>query len=168
MISVKYAVIMALGAFAAGSFFASPLPEAIASTIANDVICNGCVGTSDLAGNAVTASKIKDSEVKAAEIATDAVGASELKGVTKLIFAECTLSFDDDDIVGSQTFIGTTCDVPGADGNDKVIVSKNANRCFEILYADAGQDGVALAFKNDCNSAAGFGTATISIIVYDT
>jgi hypothetical protein len=31
------------------------------------------VGTSDIAGNAVTAAKIKDDEVKAAEIATDAV-----------------------------------------------------------------------------------------------
>jgi hypothetical protein len=51
---------------------------------------------------AVIAIKIKDAEVKAAEIAANAVGsseiatdtveASELKRVTKLIFAECTFN----------------------------------------------------------------------------
>src|SRR6185503_5972321 len=108
MISLKYALIMAVGAFAAGSFFASPLPQAIAAVIATDVQCTGCVGTPDLAGSAVTnaklangavnSAKIADNSITAAdiganavgvsEIATDAVGAAELQGVTKLLFGE--------------------------------------------------------------------------------
>ncbi|HEV8386823.1 MAG TPA: hypothetical protein VGQ03_04295 [Nitrososphaera sp.] len=78
MISVKYALIIAISAFAAGAFVVSPVPQAIAAVIATDVQCTGCVGTSDLAGNAVTSVKIKDGEVKAADIAANAVGSSEI------------------------------------------------------------------------------------------
>src|SRR5919204_471918 len=92
MISIKVASIMAIAGFAAGSFFAPPVQQAIAAVIATDVQCTGCVGTPDLAGNAVTAAKVKDGEIKAAEIATDAVGAAELQGVTKLLFGQCVLS----------------------------------------------------------------------------
>jgi len=47
VISVKYASIIAVAAFVSGSFIASPELRAYASTIANDVICTGCVGTSE-------------------------------------------------------------------------------------------------------------------------
>src|ERR1044071_5116857 len=92
MISIKIVSIIAIGAFAAGSLFAPPVQQAIAAVIATDVQCTGCVGTSDVAGNAITATKIKDGEVKAAEIATDAVGGAELQGVTKLLFGVCGTS----------------------------------------------------------------------------
>ena len=94
-----YAMLAAM--FMAGAFLASPDLRAYASTIANDVICTGCVGTSDIAGNAITSAKIKDGEVKtadiangaansakivdnsitAADLAPDSVGGSELQGV---------------------------------------------------------------------------------------
>src|SRR5574338_302778 len=89
MTSVKIASILAVAAFAAGSFLASPVQQAIAAVIATDVQCTGCIGTSDVAGSTVTSAKIKDGEVKAADIATDAVGAAEIQGVTKLLFGQC-------------------------------------------------------------------------------
>src|SRR4026209_2465491 len=73
MISVKIASIIAVAAFAVGGFILSPVPQAIAAVIATDVQCTGCVGTTDIAGNGVTAAKIKDGEVKTAEIGTGAV-----------------------------------------------------------------------------------------------
>lgn len=79
MISIKYTLIIAVGAFVAGSFFASPLPEAIAVIIATDVQCTGCVGTSDLATNGVTSLKIKDGEVKTDDIALSAIGSTRIK-----------------------------------------------------------------------------------------
>lgn len=66
-------------AFVAGTFLASPELRAYASTIANDVICNGCVGTADLAGNAITSAKIKDGEVRTDDIAAGAVGSLRIK-----------------------------------------------------------------------------------------
>lgn len=74
MISVRIATIIALGAFAAGGFVMSPVPQAIAAVIATDVQCTGCVGTADLGGNAVTSAKLKDGEVKTEDIAASAIG----------------------------------------------------------------------------------------------
>ena len=54
MISLKVGIIMA-AMFAAGAFLAPPVQQAIAAVIATDVQCTGCVGTSDVAGNAITA-----------------------------------------------------------------------------------------------------------------
>ena len=67
MISPKIFGIGIVAALVAGSFLAPPVQQAIAVVIATDVQCTGCVGTPDVAGNAITAVKIKDSEVKAAE-----------------------------------------------------------------------------------------------------
>src|ERR1044071_1599412 len=94
MISLKMGLAMA-AMFAAGSFLAPPVQQAIAAVIATDVQCTGCVGTSDISGNAITAAKIKDGEVKAADIATDAVGAAEIQGVTKLLFGQCVPTDDE-------------------------------------------------------------------------
>lgn len=79
MISVRIATIIAIAAFAIGAFVMSPVPQAIAAVIATDVQCTGCVGTADLAGNAVTSVKIKDGEVKTDDIAAGAVGSLRIK-----------------------------------------------------------------------------------------
>src|SRR6185503_7991815 len=73
MISVNIASIVAAAAFAAGSLFAPPVQEAIAAIIATDVQCTGCVGTSDLSGNAVTSAKIAAGGVANSDIAANAV-----------------------------------------------------------------------------------------------
>ena len=162
---------MLIAAFVAGSFLSSPELRAYASTIANDVICNGCVGTSDIAGNAVTAAKIKDGEVKALEIATDAVGAAELQGVTKLLFGECTITQTTP--VGVNGTLVKSCVISGVDADDRAIVTPNdasnstGERCLRLISAEATSGSVALVYVNECNAPAMLGTASIGVIVYD-
>lgn len=181
MISVKYASIIAVAAFVAGSFFASPELRAYASTIANDVICNGCVGTSDLAGNAVTAAKIKDGEVKAAEIAanavgsneisTDAVGASELAGVTKLLFGQCAADSSEGTAMIQPDIqaLQVGCTISGVDADDSAIAVRNGgNFCFEVRAAFASPNLVIVQLINACSTSQQLGTgAEFGVIVFD-
>src|ERR1051325_4266478 len=123
MISLKMGLAMA-AMFAAGSFLAPPVQQAIAAVIATDVQCTGCVGTSDVAGNAITAAKIKDGEVKAAEIATDAVGAAEPQGVTKLLFGQCVLTSAESSIsIDPGTFLGINCTISGVALGDTAVAT---------------------------------------------
>ena len=182
MISSKMVGVI-LTAFAAGAFLSSPELRAYASTIANDVICNGCVGTSDLAGNAVTAAKIKDGEVKApeiaanavgaSEIATDAVGAAELQGVTKLLFGQCNPS----SAVGFPAleggFVVARCNISGVDTDDSVIATLNgqASFCFNAGRAFVESSNVVAVWIYDhCETddpiTYGAGN-TIAVMVYD-
>ncbi len=180
MISVKYASIIAVAAFVAGSFFASPELRAYASTIANDVICTGCVGTSDLAGNAVTAAKIKDGEVKAAEIAsnavgsseiaTDAVGGSELQGVTKLLFGQCATNIAEGTAsTAAGNGLTVQCTINGVDSDDSAIALHNTgNACFEVRRVGVSTNEVAVLLINECSFTTTFGIGSkISIIVFD-
>jgi hypothetical protein len=168
MISVKIASIIAIVTFAAGAFSASPVPQAIAAIIATDVQCNGCIGTSDLAGNAVTAAKIKDGEVKAAEIATDAVGASEIKGVSKLMFNECTQSYSGVINPGQEAII--YCTVTGVTTGDSIAATRSdgINGCFAITNAWVfSTNTVQLRLNNICIGSASPGpTVTVSIVAY--
>jgi hypothetical protein len=169
MISVKIASIIAIAAFATGSFFAPPVQQAIAAVIATDVQCTGCVGTSDLAGNGVTAAKIKDSEVKAAEIATDAVGAAEIAGVTKMLFAKCEIS----DAVGNTNVpsgeaVGVGCNINGVTADDQIVANANwVGSCFATGGIVPGTNHVSVALLNTCNYTDNVGTkGYISLIVY--
>jgi hypothetical protein len=170
MISLKYAILMGVAAFAAGSFFAPPVQQAIAAVIATDVQCAGCVGTSDLAGNAVTAVKVKDGEIKAAEIATDAVGAAELQGVTKLLFGQCK----PDPATASSSYTpgnGPTviCNITGVDGDDSASATLNdTDPCFAIRGAYPGSNKVDVITVNQCTSNASLTTfSEIAVMVYD-
>jgi hypothetical protein len=180
MISVRVASIIAIAAFATGSFFAPPVQQAIAAVIATDVQCTGCVGTSDLAGNGVTAAKIKDSEVKAAEIATgavgaseiatDAVGAAELQGVTKLLFGECIFTAEEVEMTRTAgSSYQKFCNINGVDYDDSAMATlNNSNPCLEIQRAVIGIDIVYVQFKNDCPSDEALGNgAKIAVMVYD-
>lgn len=179
---------MVAASFIAGAFLASPELRVYASTIANDVICSGCVGTSDLASNAVTAAKIKDGEVKAADIATDAVGASEIAtnavgaaeiaanaigaseiaGVSTLVFAECTKTSNNNAPPGTGPIF--FCDVAGVGSGDVAIATINgdANGCFAVTKTNVGTNQVTLFVGNTCPVNRVLGTATIAIIVFDT
>lgn len=162
-------------ALMAGAFLASPELRAYASTIANDVICTGCVGTTDLANNAVTAAKIKDGEVKAAEIATDAVGAAELQGVTKLQFGECVLTdAEKTKVVPAASTLLKTCNIAGVDDDDLAIATLNISfggisSCFPMVYVVTESGHVNVIFKNTCPFEAAIGSAAgpIGILVYD-
>ena len=179
MISTRIALIIAAAAFAAGSFLAPPVQQAIAAVIATDVQCTGCVGTSDVAGNAITAAKIKDNEVKAAEIATnavgsseiatDAVGAAELQGVTKLLFQECAITTE----VASFTYgpgilLGYLCTVAGADSDDFAIATwRAAGTCFDVSSVEPGEGAVRVWLRNECPVNSQPGMNSISIMVFD-
>jgi len=171
MISVKYALIIAVAAFAAGTFVASPVPQAIAAVIATDVQCTGCVGTSDLAGNAVIAAKIKDGEVKAPEIAPNSVGGSELIGVTKLLFGQCKPTAGvASTLVAAGQLLVVTCNVSGGvDTDDSALASLNdGNDCFGTHKADTVGSQVDVFLINHCTSTEQLGSdATIAVIVYD-
>jgi hypothetical protein len=114
MISLKIGGII-VAAFIAGAFVASPELRAYAAntigssdiideSILSQDIKNGEVKTADISNSAVTTlkiatdavdgTKIKDNSITSADIGTDAVRASELQGVTKLIFAEAPITFD--------------------------------------------------------------------------
>ena len=170
MVSLKIASVLAIAAFAAGSLFAPPVQQAIAAVIATDVQCTGCVGSSDVAGNAITAAKIKDGEVKAAEIATDAVGASELQGVTKLLFAQCVLtSGENSQSVPPTNILIVPCTISGVDATDYVLATlKTGSNCFGVARAYPNDSGtVYVHLRNECSTDFSVGAGTIAIIVYD-
>ena len=148
MVSPRIATFIAIAAFAAGGFVMSPVPQAIAAVIATDVQCTGCVGTADLAGNAITSAKIKDGEVKtddiavsavgsarikdndvkAQDLAPDSVGGSELQGVSKLIFVDCSIS--DTNSYNTNQGNARHCTAAGAYYDDRAVVSNNGNLCY--------------------------------------
>ena len=185
MISVRFATIIAIAAFAAGGFVMSPVPQAIAAVIATDVQCTGCVGTADLASNGVTSVKIKDGEiktddiavsaigsarikdndVKAQDLAPDSVGASEMQGVTKLIFGTCT--FNGQSSIPEGSLAGNACFISGVAPGDKVSVTKeNGNACFAIVNSIAQTGSVLINYGNVCTTTQNAGTMTFSVIVY--
>jgi hypothetical protein len=169
MINAKMVGLL-VAAFVAGSFFASPVPAAIAAVIATDVQCTGCVGTADLAGNAITAAKIKDNEVKAAEIATDAVGAAEIQGVTKLLFGQCVPTTTQKTMtVPVGQALEVTCNITGVDGDDSFSATLDHSQiCFEASSGLASTDKISVFVKNDCSVPASMGSnASIAVIVFD-
>ncbi len=187
MINTKMGAFL-LAAFIAGAFIASPeLRAYAANTVFSTDIKDGEVKTPDLANNAVTSAKIKDGEIKtddiatdavgsikisnsavgASEIAQDAVGASEIAGVSKLIFAECTISnrgpLDHGWVTSKQ------CSVPGAREGDNVIATLNGGEaCFVASWAKPVTNWVHVAVTNACEFDLTLVDLPISIIVYDT
>jgi hypothetical protein len=170
MINAKIAGLL-IAAFVAGTFVGSPeLRAYAANTVFSTDIVDGQVKTADLAGNSVTAPKIKDGEVKAAEIATDAVGAAEIQDVTKLLFAQCTVSASEALEMVSLGHAPIICNINGVDGDDSVIANLNSgNACFGVTKSDPSSSGfVFVVVKNLCSSTQQLeeGTA-IGLIVYD-
>jgi hypothetical protein len=128
MISLKVGGFI-VAAFMAGAFLASPELRAYAANtvgsadIINESILsadikNGEVKTDDIAPSAVGSLRIKDNDVKAQDIAADAVGASELQGVSKLIFGTCSLTFPDNSGIS-----GASCPITGARPGDRVVAT---------------------------------------------
>ena len=180
MINAKMVGIVA-AAFMAGAFFASPELRAYASTIANDVICTGCVGTSDLAGSAVTnaklangavnSAKLADDSITASDLAPDSVGASELQGVTKLLFGQCvpTNTQKTTPLNPGLSWI-VQCNIAGVDNDDSASATLNdSNECFEVRRANpTNLSSVSVSITNDCPVSAALGSiASIAVMVYD-
>ncbi|MGI0016792.1 MAG: hypothetical protein ACREBU_25510, partial [Nitrososphaera sp.] len=103
-----YAIVAA--AFMAGAFLASPELRAYAANT---------VGSVDIIDESIQSVDIKNGQVKAADIGVDAVGGSELQGVTKLLFGQCVLtSAQNFEVVlpGNGLLIG--CNISGVDSDD--------------------------------------------------
>jgi hypothetical protein len=176
MINTKMGVFLLAG-FIAGAFVASAELRAFAANTVGsaDIINNsiqsvdikdGQVTTNDIAPSAIGSLRIKDNDVKAQDIAPDAVGASELQGVTKLIFAECLASYAGLSEGGGAIF---DCSVPGAAAGDKAIALTNTGiACNSITQAFVMDDKVRLLFRNHCTGGTASSIGDVSIIVYDT
>ena len=166
MVSTRLATIIAIAAFAAGGFVMSPVPQVIAAVIATDVKCTGCVGTTDMGGNAVTSLKIKENDVKAQDLAPDSVGGSELQGVTKLLFASCPFEIP---VEGSH-FGGKNCTVNGAKVGDHVITTMQnswTKSRMPVLYsAYVSSSNVVTVIVEYDTFGLGPRTLPISVIVY--
>ena len=149
-------------AFVAGSFVASPELRAYAANT---------IGSSDIINETILSEDIKNSQIKAADIATDAVGAAELQGVTKLLFGECTATISSP--TPAHATVTESCNINGVDSDDRAIATLNsasagaAANCFEVSLATPTTNQVGLRLSNDCTSEVTLGNAKIGIIVYD-
>jgi hypothetical protein len=150
-----------IAAFVAGSFVASPELRAYAANT---------IGSSDIINESILSEDIKNSQVKAADIATDAVGAAEIAGVSKLLFGQCSTSEAGGASYGPGVTTTVRCAISGADTDDSVMATLNANvLCFGVEQAYVQSSGnVQVHVKNDCSVIYTWPSGvTIAIIVYD-
>jgi len=128
------------------------------------------IGSADIIDESILSEDIKNGQVKASDIATDAVTADEIKGVSKLLFGQCSADSTEGNV---QVFAGDSlsvkCTITGTDDDDSAIAVKNSgNNCFDIRTTSTDTDQVSVVFKNTCSNVAKLGIGTqISVIVYD-
>jgi hypothetical protein len=161
MISVKIGAVI-VAAFVAGAFVASPELRAYGANT---------IGSSDIINESILSEDIKNSQVKAADIATDAVGAAEIVGVTNLLFGECTATINSP--IQAHSTVTESCNINGVDSDDRAIATLNsatggvAVNCIEVSLAIPMTNQVGLRLSNDCTNEANLGDAKIGIMVYD-
>ena len=110
------------------------------------------IGSADIIDESIQSVGIRNGQVKASDIATDAITADEIKGVSKLIFAHCMLTSavgGANIAVGEQTMI--ECTISGVDyddsGSDNL---NNTGPCVEVVHAVPYIGRVDVFMKNDC------------------
>lgn len=171
MLSLKVGGII-VAAFMAGAFLASPeLRVYAANTVTSADVVNNTIQSVDIKDGEVKAADIGVDAVLAGEIAANAVGASEISGVSKLIFAECSISVSGPfEIHANGQEFNKGCNVKGAAAGDKVVATMNSVSgvgCFELIRANVvSGDDVSLTLKVDCDASAKLFGAKFSIIVY--
>jgi hypothetical protein len=160
MIGLKISALIG-AAFIAGAFITSPELRAYAANT---------VGSSDIIDESIQSVDIKNGQVKAADIATDAVSGDELKGVSKLLFGQC---------IPSETIRNTsypsgygftvTCNITGVDADDSATATLNhSNACFEVRGANTASSRVDVIIVQDCGTPISLGlSSSIAVIVYD-
>lgn len=146
--------------------------EVKAVDLGNDAVTsakikNGEVKTDDIAPSAIGSLRIKDNDVKSQDLAPDSVGGSEIIGVTKLIFAECTVTSNVQFPHGSGIG-GLGCSAQGAASSDNVVAVVNGgNGCWGLTAAKPDTNRVLLTILNQCDNPQTFGTLPVSVIVFD-
>jgi hypothetical protein len=116
----------------------------------------------------VTSAKIKDGEVKAADIATDSVGGAELQGVTKLLFGRCVPTLEEATTSRpAGTVFTKNCFITGVNADDNAVVTFNdGSFCFKTM-ADTDGGVVGVRLHNVCPISQPLGEgSTIAVIVY--
>ena len=160
MINAKMLGIV-LAAFVAGSFVASPELRAYAANT---------IGSSDIINETILSEDIKNSQIKAADIAADAVGGSELQGVTKLLFGQCTLTNTEATTgIGVGGVFPVLCSMEGIDADDSAIATMTSGSdCFHVSKATPTSKGhVEVRLRNECPNPTTIGPGTIGLLVYD-
>jgi hypothetical protein len=160
MINLKMGGIIA-AAFIAGAFIASPELRVYAANT---------VGSSDIIDGSIQSVDIGNGQVKVADIGADAVGGSELIGVTKILFGQCKAdSTEGTFVVGPGGDVDILCSISGVDADDSAIAMRNSgNGCFEVYETRLESNLVRVAIRNECSTNATVGTgADFSIIVFD-
>ena len=154
MISTRITAIIAVVAFAAGGFVMSPVPQAIAAVIATDVQCTGCVGTADLAGNAVTSAKIAGSAVQSSDIKDKGIAAIDIAPA----FISGGFKADGQDgwnPEGSTTanYIRTITNVPNTSDSSVVAITVNngAQNNFDNFFVCSVVDVFTGGFRIYCD-----------------
>jgi len=108
--------------------------------------------------------------VGASEIAANSVGASELIGVTKLLFGQCVLTSEEASTPTNPGILrGITCTISGVDTDDSAVATLNGgNNCFDAHQALTESGNVLVYLKNNCSSSQTVGPGgKIGIIVFD-
>jgi len=138
------------------------------SAVTNSKIGSSAVSNSKLASNSVDGGKITDGTISAADLGPDSVGASEIKGVTKLIFANCTYS--PGSIPAGSGVGNIPCSATGVAAGDNAIGTVNSwNGCIFLTKASGYEltpNTIVYDIANICATAQDPGTLTTSIIVY--
>jgi hypothetical protein len=148
-------------AFVAGAFVASPELRAYAANT---------VGSSDIINESILSADIKNGEVKASEIATDAVGAAEIQGVSKLLFGQCKLNSVEASVsVQPGISLQVNCTITGVDGDDSAIATMDdGSTCFHAGRALTITNEVLVYLRNECSTPQTVGSGSnISVMVYD-
>ena len=142
--------------------------------VMNGDIANGAISNSKLASNSVTfskiapgsidSSKIVDQSIKSNDIAADAVGASEIKGASKLNFATCSTTASS---VDADAIFSLYCDLPGVVSTDHIVGSQNSNICLAITSITPSTDRIYFEFHNACRQAMiDIGTMEFSLMIF--
>lgn len=152
-----YAIVAAT--FMAGAFLASP--ELRAYAIAT-------ISSADIVNETIRSEDIKDGQIKAADIAANAVGASEIRGVSKLLFTECTVTNNGPSSPGANFIF--SCIVPEAEGGDNAIATITGadNTCFAVTRVLTFDQRVSVGVTNVCITNMAPGTMEFSVLVYKT
>jgi hypothetical protein len=129
------------------------------------------VTSSEILDGTIQSVDIGNGQVKAADIGADAVGGSELIGVTKLLFGQCVLTNTEaTTVVPTNSRLSIECTINGVDDNDSVIatLSNPAVLCFSVVGAITDPNEVNVTLWNHCLGPASIGVgSTIGIIVLD-
>jgi hypothetical protein len=141
-------------------------PDIATGAVTNAKIAPNAVTYSKIASGSIDSSKIVDQSIKSNDIAADAVGASEIRGVSKLLFGSCSITFTDNAVgVG-----GFNCPVTGASpGNHVVATLQSTWSCGGtpvLMGAYIGNNDIVtlnISFNTTCPTP---NTADASVIVY--